>query len=594
MTTVDPTLDVNASIFPEEQTETVAEAVAEAAVAAPLPAENEDADAPFSVMSAAVPIVESADISAMLQEVAADDAGWADVLHTEGASPALDGGAANVDADDEAEFTMEDLFGEALRPDELEGGAHEVLDPVLYDTTRQIDEIFHGLSEDEEAALLINPEAAARNLRAISAHEEMAVEFEDAQQALTDLFGVDVDVKQLAGEASTGTATSKNSFVKFLYSSLPEPPKIPHSDALWLVDFPKVEPNRQVLHVEPEPFTTTTTAKHSDDRRLYTPHNVIRWTYRRNTKECLSNARLVMWSDGTTSLQVGKDLYDVVQSQEAAYNMIASPALLASKGHSEQALIATVHPDEHLTLKVHSAKNTIDHTLVHEGRLQRAPQVTERLALADRVLPEFADKKVKPSAQEEFANRAREQRKRRMRTEPMSLTEQFQMEFQLFDQLHRATAEDVEDHNDVDDESTKSYRQRKRHSRELVAKTDTASSRDDEAELDRFQRERNAAVDPHAVEEPVAKARRLEQTPLAQRVLRALQDYSNQIPETNTAARGSVDGLAQYLDKAGASDEAIAREVPKLLRELRREHKGLDALPHHQALLDAVGFSEEL
>ncbi len=547
------------------------------------------------------PFLESAAVQNAIDEL--DDSLWEDDAAPAAPNPPKAQEPPMEHFNEEAEemnFTMEDLFGDALRPDELENVSHhEVRDPKLFDALCNVEENFGLLSDDETAIFLENGSNAAAALKAIAAHEtEIFTETNCIREVQGIGFGTESEVRQLAA------CPRRPESIKFLYSTIPDLPSLPKSEQFWLVDLPKVEPNRQILHVEAEPFTKeTTTAKHSDDRRLYTPHNVIRWTYSRTTKEALSNTRLIMWSDGSTSLQVGKDAYDVLPSQEAAFNLLGAPVQLSGnwscQGEPLPALIAAAHPEAHVTLKLQSAKNSVDHTLVHEGRLQRAPQVTERLAIPSRVLPEFADKRGLLSAEEEFATTAREQRKRQMRTNPMSFTDQFLSEVQLFERLHTASTQELEANQlaaeaRLEVESTHSHRM---HHRQLSSSAPrNGSLSQDEYQMNMFLHERSAAaptVTAPVVVEPARKMRRVETdaTTAHDRVHAALTEFARQIPEGNKDGKGTVNGLLSLLSTL--SEEALLREVPRTLQELRSEFPELVSIPY-QAVLDAVGFKGNL
>ena len=172
MNPVDPTLDVNASVpAPDAFTEAV----------------NLEPDAPLAVELAVVPTVESADVNAMLDDIDATDLlttipEAANVLRSEEEDV-----GRKVELEEEEEdlgFTLEDLFGEALRPEELDETTHPVLDPVLFDTTRQIEDVFHGLNEDEGAALLEDISDAVADRAEICERESMIAAIAGAEQPL--------------------------------------------------------------------------------------------------------------------------------------------------------------------------------------------------------------------------------------------------------------------------------------------------------------------------------------------------------------------------------------------------------------------------
>ena len=81
-----------------------------------------------------------------------------------------------------------------------------------------------------------------------------------------------------------------------------------HSSGAHVVRFPVVQPNRQILHMDPKPFDASTeTPLESNHRNVYTPFNVIR--QRLVNGQAQGNARVVRWSNGDTTLHIGTDVY---------------------------------------------------------------------------------------------------------------------------------------------------------------------------------------------------------------------------------------------------------------------------------------------
>jgi hypothetical protein len=160
-------------------------------------------------------------------------------------------------------FTLHDLFGQhfhtGLLAAEKGGDAEDVLaadwealgaavlDPELLDSRRFVETLF-GQHVDESMIDTSAATAAGGPLKALMQTAAAA----DARADVEALFGEHVTA-HINLERST---ENMQGGVAILHATLP---KIPHqlshaTGELWLAELPKVDPNRQVLHVDPSLF----------------------------------------------------------------------------------------------------------------------------------------------------------------------------------------------------------------------------------------------------------------------------------------------------------------------------------------------------
>lgn len=95
-------------------------------------------------------------------------------------------------------------------------------------------------------------------------------------------------------------------------------------------------------------------------RSLLTTSNTIRWRWSNKrdsngVRKPESNARVVRWSDGTSSLQLGSEFYDITTTSERVQNKTSSQPQTQSSSQSQQATVAPSasiippQPVQHLT-----------------------------------------------------------------------------------------------------------------------------------------------------------------------------------------------------------------------------------------------------
>eukprot|EP00758_Cryptobia_borreli_P006149 Tbor_TRINITY_DN5093_c1_g2::TRINITY_DN5093_c1_g2_i1::g.14085::m.14085 len=121
-----------------------------------------------------------------------------------------------------------------------------------------------------------------------------------------------------------------------------------------LLTMPTVDPNCQILHFDHVPYhpnLSNDLREASGDRKVYTSKNVIQWTYNPNTKEYLSNSRIIQWSDGTSSLHIGTEMYTIETFTDQGLTFLAKEQTMYRGDSSTTALVEAFPVDNHVTLR---------------------------------------------------------------------------------------------------------------------------------------------------------------------------------------------------------------------------------------------------
>lgn len=174
---------------------------------------------------------------------------------------------------------------------------------------------------------------------------------------------------------------------------LPESMKTPNAER-WLLELFRMGDNRQALHVDPQRFLPDITVPpHTDKRNFYTPHNVIRWAKDDAKGTLYSNARVVMWSDGSATLHVGADCWEVMPSQDAAVNMLAVKTDVMVHGATGEEVLPDCwsqasHWDKHVRLVPVNDRNTLSLYVENEAKVRRARSEAQKVPLAVGGIPE--------------------------------------------------------------------------------------------------------------------------------------------------------------------------------------------------------------
>lgn len=348
-------------------------------------------------------------------------------------------------------FSLHDLFGQYFHTGLLPGGQAaqdardevqgDIVDPELLDSRTYVENFF-GRHVDEA---MIDP-SSKLSLTTLMQSAAAA----DARADVEGFFGEHVKREHLKERLGDEKNELRGGFA-ILHATLP---KIPHqlsesTGELWLAELPKVDPNRQVLHVDPTIFRPSAhgvSIPPSNDRRLYTTQNIIRWTYLKERKEVLSNARLVTWSDGSRTIHVGRDRFEVAQSSQNSLSLLGAPTKLYKSDKVMPGMVGVQSYDNRVLIKVSDAPS-ISSEIVGETQIHREIGLERRLSFAtDAPLPRVDAKKPKQdmTSEEQWVLREREARRKEMaRREaagnPMSVLEQLEEERKMMHKLQLCT-----------------------------------------------------------------------------------------------------------------------------------------------------------
>ncbi|RNC31399.1 putative RNA polymerase-associated protein LEO1, partial [Trypanosoma cruzi] len=346
-------------------------------------------------------------------------------------SPTEEGDGYQFPALDENDehLAIEDLFG-----DLFEVGDHRPVDPALVDTRRMLLRFFGDYVREEDVDFEDEK------------HVKLAKEMADNKAAAR--FAA---AERCFGEA--GAAALEDQRVEpfgCLQSSLPDAPDLGPHDELWLTDMPKIAPNRQTLHMEPQPFIPSQCMPlNSTERMLFTTQNVVRWAYHKGTNTFMSNARIVRWSDGSVTLHVGSDLFTLQTSKENTVTMLARPVVVQKGAVGVPAMVSAVNPTKHLVVEGATAAS-VEEAVIAESARFRSVSKQHNLAYSTPTLPNVNWKKmtkartpIEEYVMKEYDRRQKliEQRKKEGR--PMTLTEQMEMEDELLQKLKTISAEEL-------------------------------------------------------------------------------------------------------------------------------------------------------
>ncbi|KAF8284188.1 putative RNA polymerase-associated protein LEO1 [Trypanosoma cruzi] len=346
-------------------------------------------------------------------------------------SPTEEGDGYQFPALDENDehLAIEDLFGDLFEVED-----HRPVDPALVDTRRMLLRFFGDHVREEDVDFEDEK------------HVKLAKEMADNKAAAR--FAA---AEKCFGEA--GAASLEDQRVEpfgCLQSSLPDAPDLGPRDELWLTDMPKIAPNRQTLHMEPQPFIPSKCMPlNSTERMLFTTQNVVRWAYHKGTNTFMSNARIVRWSDGSVTLHVGSDLFTLQSSKENTVTMLARPVVVQKGAVGVPAMVSAVNPTKHLVVEGATAAS-VEEAVIAESARFRSVSKQHNLAYSTPTLPNINWKKmtkartpIEEYVMKEYDRRQKliEQRKKEGR--PMTLTEQMEMEDELLQKLKTISAEEL-------------------------------------------------------------------------------------------------------------------------------------------------------
>lgn len=210
-----------------------------------------------------------------------------------------------------------------------------------------------------------------------------------------------------------------------------------------LLTMPTVHPNRQILHFETAPYNPATSRpKESTDRKTFTPQNIMMWTYDRKSRRYLSNTRVIQWSDGTTTLHVGAESYDIETCTDGALSFLGERRHMYRCDKAYSAIIETVPVDNHVTVMSRSDKmNSIDAITAARAAKAVAENAALSIGLPITGLPAFVgDAGGRKSTEEEYVDTERAALKKliaQMERDgtPMTVAEQMRRDAQILNDV---------------------------------------------------------------------------------------------------------------------------------------------------------------
>ncbi|RHW70133.1 RNA polymerase-associated protein LEO1 [Trypanosoma brucei equiperdum] len=525
----------------------------------------------------------------------ATDEGGSGAADGEGAATYLTPRAVSVDSD----LTLEDLFGPLFYVDE----SLVVVDPALLGSRSLLRRFFGDTICETDVDITSDNEEALRKEVEL-ARKEACVNY------VYELFGEE-------GAAIIGTQEPKP--FDCLVSSVPDKQNVGLYEEMWLTDMPKIAPNRQTLHMEPRPYVSSNPSAplRSTERSLYTTQNVIRWSIGCRDKLFVSNARIVRWSDGSTTLRVGSDSFPLQLSRDNAITMLASPSAISKGDLTLPAMVSVINPSKHFVAECNSAAS-IEKAVNEENQRIRSVSAQHNLAYSVPTLPrvDWNNLAASGTPEGEFLARSYNLRKKMMeqrknRGEPMTLTEQLQMESELFEKLQSLSAKELLEQQQEQErqaalrsltrQNQTAHRRRFERTVELEGGEyreghnsmgggntglnggDFDNNDEDEEIEDDYEtmlenvRRKRQREDDEADAKHARNIRLYEQARAGQygSLIDSMQDLLSQLPD-GSIARESVDETVEFLRAGSFSPAVVIKEVPLMLEGVASECPDVD------------------
>lgn len=345
------------------------------------------ADAPAAPAPVAEDDDEDADVMAGML-AAADDA--ADTDATAAAAVAAEPVETRVDkVKAPADVTLAELFGD-YRPHEQT----EQHDPSEYDVLAVCQAVFGDHVSEDEIWDALHTGITDAHRRALDEYDEL-----EHIQPCIDAFGEHA-VEFLSAELAKGAKFGRTAIVNCKHVPNPLEEKIA-GRPVWFVDMPRVQPNRQTLHFDSAPYDPHgNPVPRNSDRAFYTPHNTMHWAKSAKTGNTLSNARMVWWSDGSTTLHVGSDVYELRDNNERALCVVASKTDMDNgTGFASRAWVETLMPTRHVSLRAAmNMPNSVNDALAAEKVRRNTADPAARLGMVTDAVPVIKTQKERNQA----------------------------------------------------------------------------------------------------------------------------------------------------------------------------------------------------
>ena len=279
-------------------------------------------------------------------------------------------------------YALHDLFGDYFKApdtDDVDGGLRapqqEAVDPMVYD--------LYGILRDVIGEDLIEP-GAIEYLRE-EAHrkvdELVNACIEDDLSVLVDVVGEET-AAMIKAQSNSGNNVPLI-VLSAAYPYIKKPTQNHLRESNLLVTLPTVHPNCQILHLDPVPYHPQLNApKDSTARRIYTPKNTMHWTYEPRTQQFLSNARMVQWSDGTTTVHVGSESYAMDTFTDQGLTFLGREQKLYRGDKAIDAVVEAVAVDNHVTLRPRSdVKSSVDDVISAASERRAAQDIKTKVGM---------------------------------------------------------------------------------------------------------------------------------------------------------------------------------------------------------------------
>ncbi|CAD2216748.1 Leo1-like protein, putative [Angomonas deanei] len=371
-------------------------------------------------------------------------------------------------------------------------------------------------------------------------------------------------LEALLGKEAVNSLANETYYEPFsvLHSSVPAQTAEGKAETKWLVEMPKIEPNRQILHADPKPFTTKRAdVIESNDRMLYTPHNVIRWSYDKSRNTFLSNARVVRWSDGSITLHVGTDSHLLCDKRgDSSLHLLGYETVVGTDGMKLPALTSTVRPTKHFVTESSNAKSISvevanENKIHHNLRIkQRMPYITDPLPPVDLTKPTGERNAYEEYVADQYLKRKRLMDSLAKKGQHLSLEKQLEMDKEMWEQLQTT---DLQVLREREEEEKRQAALHHAQRRDPLLEDDYGDEFEYSGRADKRVRfERN--------EEDYQRQRQTELQPLLDGLEKTLTTL-----EPGSESYGSVSGTMSFLRSGAIDDSIVMKEVGQLIDELK-------------------------
>lgn len=434
----------------------------------------------------------------------------------------------------------------------------------------------------------------------------------DAVPRIEDEFNTNVaavqlaEVEKLFGKPGAQTLRKEPlDLFTLLHSTRPDYANLPKCSDSWLVEMPKIQPNRQTAHADPQPIIKDCPFHPSTSRMLFTPSNIMRWGYHPGSNSFVSNTRLIRWSDGLLTLHIGEDVYSVSDWRSTAeVHLLGNETIIHKHGLLLPSFTACgQNIKRHLVIDSTEAAS-IQNAVAEENAMNLMENKKHRLGYATDVIPSInwehvskGNSVLEEFVAKEYARREKEMQRRHKMGQPTSLAEQFEWEKEL-NEMIKAVVHGTLDVSDImasapqkELRENRSKPSRRKFDRNLsldggftvdpLADADNDNDRSDhssasedfEEMMENMQRKRDRELSEERREKHV-KFDQLSVSPSVENVKKELHALKESLP-SDSEVYASVDGTIEMLD-CSLSFSLVEKEVEMIIKLVKEEYSHVD------------------